>query len=73
MSGVIYLRGEGGGVFEMTLPLNPHIAARYKAHQLVRVNPDGSEYQRPEGDGTEGDEDAQPPKRGRAKSPASGA
>jgi len=45
VSEVIHLRGEGGGVFEMTLPLHPDIAKRHEAGLLQRVNPDGSAYE----------------------------
>lgn len=48
MSETVYLMGEGGGVFEMTLPLDRHIARRYAEGELLRVNPDGSEYEAPE-------------------------
>lgn len=44
MSEVIHLRGEGGAVWEMTPPLEPDIAKRHAAGELVRVNPDGSEW-----------------------------
>jgi hypothetical protein len=47
VSDVIHLLGEGGAVWKMTLPLNPHIAKRYEAGDLVRVNPDGSLYEEP--------------------------
>lgn len=62
MSEVIHLLGEGGGVFEMTLPLDRHIARRYAEGELLRVNPDGSEYEEPEeaaddgGDGAAADD-----------------
>jgi hypothetical protein len=59
VSDVIHLLGEGGAVFEMTLPLDRHIARRYEARELLRVNPDGSEYEGPE---DEPDEDHAPDK-----------
>jgi hypothetical protein len=36
--------GEGGGVWEMSLPLHPTIQARFDAGDIVQVNPDGSPY-----------------------------
>lgn len=44
MSEVIFLLGEGGAVWEMTLPLERNIAERFETGQLVRVNADGSEW-----------------------------
>ena len=44
MSEVIHLKGQGGAVWEMTLPLHPDMAKRYEAGELARVNPDGSPY-----------------------------
>ncbi|MEV1006125.1 hypothetical protein [Streptomyces sp. NPDC049881] len=40
----IYVRGEGGAVFPMDLPLPEPIADRLAAGQLTRVNRDGSPY-----------------------------
>lgn len=57
MSEVIHLLGEGGAVFEMTLPLDRHVEKRYLAGELQRVNPDGTPYQ----------EDAPKPRSRRAK------
>ena len=44
MSGTIHVRGEGGAVWEMALPLSPHIQERYDAGDIVRVNPDGTDW-----------------------------
>lgn len=40
----IHVRGEGGSVIAMDLPLPHDIAARYDAGLIVRVNVDGSEW-----------------------------
>lgn len=45
MAETIYVRGEGGAVIAMDLPLPEGIAERYERGQLRRVNPDGSPYQ----------------------------
>lgn len=48
MSGeVVYMRGLGGSVFEMTLPLQPAIRKQYEARDVVQVNKDGSAYDGP--------------------------
>jgi hypothetical protein len=44
VSDLIHVRGEGGAVFAMQLPLPPHVQERYEAGVIVRVNPDGSEW-----------------------------
>lgn len=44
MSGTIYVQGEGGGVWEMSLPLHPNIQARFDSGDIVQVNADGSPY-----------------------------
>lgn len=44
---VIHLRGSGGAVWEMTLPLHEQIAKRYEAGELTRVNADGSPWAEP--------------------------
>lgn len=44
MSGTIHVRGSGGAVWEMTLPLPEYIRKQYEAGELVQVNPDGSPY-----------------------------
>ena len=44
MAETIWVRGEGGGLHQFDLPLDPLFAARLDAGQLVRVNPDGSPY-----------------------------
>ena len=45
MAETIYVRGEGGAVIAMDLPLPEGIAERYERGLLRRVNPDGSPYQ----------------------------
>lgn len=40
----IHVRGEGGGIHEMALPLPEAIKGRLDSGQLTRVNPDGSAY-----------------------------
>jgi hypothetical protein len=40
------MRGEGGAVFEMTLPLDPNIEQRYLNGDIQRVNPDGTPWHR---------------------------
>ncbi len=40
----IFVRGEGGSVFEMDLPLRPDHAARLAAGSMQRVNHDGSTW-----------------------------
>jgi hypothetical protein len=52
----ITVRGEGGGIFRMTLPLHPAIQARMDAGEITRVNEDGSPWT---------GEDAPKPRRGR--------
>ncbi|MFJ6615451.1 hypothetical protein ACIQPT_34825 [Streptomyces sp. NPDC091289] len=44
MAETIHVRGEGGMVFAMDLPLPEGIAERYERGLLVRVNEDGSPY-----------------------------
>lgn len=39
-----FIRGEGGDVIPMSLPLGEGIAGRLASGALVRVNPDGSPY-----------------------------
>jgi hypothetical protein len=56
----IHLLGQGGGVWEMSLPLHPDIAQRSEAAELKRVNEDGTPWR--------GDQSA---KRSRAKATAS--
>ena len=43
-----HMLGEGGAVFEMTLPLDPNIEKRYLEGHIKRVNPDGSPWKPPE-------------------------
>jgi hypothetical protein len=66
----IHVKGEGGSVWEMDLPLRPDHQQRLDAGLLVRVNPDGTVYDGPvepvavvaEGEGGEDDLDEdQPP------------
>jgi len=45
MAETIHVRGEGGAIFAMDLPLPEGIAERYERGLLVRVHPDGSPYQ----------------------------
>ena len=47
MPDTIHVRGEGGSVIAMDLPLPEGIAQRYAAGLLVRVNPDGSDWSEP--------------------------
>ncbi|MGP3686527.1 hypothetical protein ACTVZO_17775 [Streptomyces sp. IBSNAI002] len=47
MAETIYVRGEGGAVIAMDLPLPESIAERYERGQLVRVHSDGSPYGQP--------------------------
>lgn len=42
MAETIHVRGEGGAIFAMDLPLPEGIEQRLAAGQLRRVNPDGS-------------------------------
>ncbi len=44
MTETIHVRGEGGSIFAMDLPLPEGIAERYERGLLVRVNADGSPY-----------------------------
>lgn len=44
MAETIHVRGEGGGVHAMDLPLPEPIAERMAKGALVRCNPDGSAY-----------------------------
>lgn len=43
----IHVRGEGGYVFAMDLPLPEALAKRLAAGELTRVNADGSPYTEP--------------------------
>lgn len=47
MPETIYVRGEGGAILAMDLPLPEGIAERYAAGLLVRVHSDGSPYTPP--------------------------
>lgn len=44
MPETIYVRGEGGGIHAMDLPLPEPIEERLRKGMLVRVNADGSPY-----------------------------
>lgn len=44
MSESIYIKGEGGMVIKMDLPLPSHIAQRLTKGQIHRVNADGTPY-----------------------------
>lgn len=44
MAETIHIRGEGGGIHPMDLPLHESVQQRLAKGQLVRVNPDGSPY-----------------------------
>lgn len=44
MAETIHVRGEGGHIFAMDLPLPEGIAERYERGLLVRVTADGSPY-----------------------------
>lgn len=44
MSETWHVRGEGGAIFEMTLPLDPNIEQRYLNGDITRVNPDGTPF-----------------------------
>lgn len=46
--GTVYMKGLGGAVFEMTLPLQPAIRKQYDAGDLMQVNADGSQYDGPD-------------------------
>jgi len=51
-SPTIHVLGEGGGIFELSLPLHETIADRLARGHLRRVHPDGSPYDeqdRPDG------------------------
>lgn len=44
MPEMIHVRGEGGAILTMDLPLPEGIAERYERGQLTRVNEDGSPF-----------------------------
>ena len=44
MAETIYVRGEGGAIIAMDLPLPESIAERYERGLLPRVHPDGSPF-----------------------------
>jgi len=48
VSDVVYMKGQGGAVWKMTLPLQPAMQKQFEAGDLVRVNPDGSPYEEPQ-------------------------
>ena len=47
MAETIHVRGEGGAVWEMDLPLPDGVAQRLERGDLARVNEDGSPYEEP--------------------------
>ena len=47
MTDTAWFRGEGGGVWEMSLPLPEHQQQKVHKGQLVRVNPDGTDWTAP--------------------------
>lgn len=47
MADTIYVRGEGGTVFEMDLPLPSGAAQRLERGDMQRVNADGTPYTEP--------------------------
>jgi hypothetical protein len=50
MAETIHVRGEGGSIIKMDLPLPPAIEHQMRKGHLRRVNPDGSEYTEPQPD-----------------------
>jgi hypothetical protein len=60
MTDTWHLLGEGGGIFEMTLPLDPNIEKRYLDGHIKRVNPDGTPWR-----------ESEPAKKTRARAAAS--
>lgn len=54
MADTIHVRGEGGTVFEMDLPLPESIEQRLKAGAIVQVNADGSHLAIPDGEAPAG-------------------
>lgn len=46
----VHIRGEGGTVFELALPLHETIAERLASGHIKRVNPDGSPHTGPADD-----------------------
>ena len=44
MAETVHILGEGGGIFEMSLPLSEPIADRLLKGYLTRVNADGTPY-----------------------------
>lgn len=69
MAETIHVRGEGGSVIPMDLPLHPDIAKRLEAGQLRRVDADGSPYREPEPP----EADVEPDDDGEPKRPAKAA
>jgi hypothetical protein len=47
MGATIHVRGEGGALWEMDLPLSKDHTSKLADGRLVRVNPDGSRYEAP--------------------------
>lgn len=50
MADSIHVRGEGGMVIEMDLPLPDHIQGRLNTGHIRRCNPDGSPWRPADGD-----------------------
>lgn len=48
MAEIIYLRGEGGKVWRMGLPLHPDVQKQWDKSLLTRVNEDGTPWTEPE-------------------------
>lgn len=47
MADTVFIRGEGGAVWEMGLPLSPHVAAAVEKGSMRIVNEDGTEPAEP--------------------------
>jgi hypothetical protein len=54
MPELIHIRGEGGAIFQMALPLPKPIQQRLDKGYLSRVNPDGTPYRGPRPAGPDG-------------------
>ena len=50
MSRTIHIRGEGGAIIEMELPLHETISDKLRQGHVSRVNPDGTPFQLAEGE-----------------------
>lgn len=60
MTESIHVRGEGGVIWEMDLPLPEGVAQRLAKDDLVRVHADGSRYEEPEPEGPGAPSDPDP-------------